>query len=30
VQLRAQEKERRATGERGAGEYWLDDLERKG
>jgi acetyl-CoA synthetase len=30
VQLRAQEKERRASGERGAGEYWLDDLERKG
>ncbi|MFL5388330.1 MAG: AMP-binding enzyme, partial [Myxococcales bacterium] len=30
VQLRVQEKERRATGERGAGEYWLDDLERKG
>ncbi|MFL5369070.1 MAG: AMP-binding protein [Myxococcales bacterium] len=30
VQLRAQEKERRATGERGPGEYWLEDLERKG
>jgi acetyl-CoA synthetase len=30
VQLRAQEKERRASGERGADEYWLDDLERKG
>jgi len=30
VQLRNLEKERRATGERAAGEYWLDDLERKG
>src|SRR3954463_323834 len=30
VQLRNLENERRATGERAAGEYWLDDLERKG
>jgi len=29
VQLRAVEKERRAAGERVAGEFWLDDLERK-
>ena len=28
VQLRAVEKERRAAGQRAAGEYWLDDLER--
>jgi acetyl-CoA synthetase len=29
VQLRAMEKERRSTGQRAAGEYWLDELEQK-
>jgi acetyl-CoA synthetase len=29
VQLRTLEKERRSTGQRAPGEYWLDDLEQK-
>jgi acetyl-CoA synthetase len=29
VQLRNQEKERRSTGERGASEFWLDELDAK-